>query len=820
MTKRFSYINGTTLVLSLLAFSSAVSLAEWKQGTRFKVGSVNGKSCLVSPDGSPFKSVGMVWAYGPDRGPLSGNLTVQKMTNQLAIIQSMGFNTLNLYGDQFIPEMLAWCDRNEMAVYFRTSYYSLPDFPSDLRQYPDFMDPAFRRMAADYYKPFLKQIENHPSVLAVDMDHRWLFPLDWAGQRRIATPMLRPLAVAHFPKWLRNKYGSIAGVNSAWNTKYASFGEIIEDARFIKGGEVQDLANHPWRVDVTLYTLWTAADFLRELTSSMRTKVPGLLITPTTEHPECLPETNPSREFGIDFMSPVHYNAMEDFERDLPSLCKLIYETRWHYDMQGGPVVISETGWRTSPLEQDPPSDGYAFVKPSTGKTVARAYAEQSSLLNILPWIGGYAYFKLYDKWREGDFGYLHDDATKKPIALVGDAINRAFDTAALPDPEPMVWIYYPEYAQATHEPGFRQFKTWVLVWERPFFQAMKRRLDELWPALLAGDKKAGEALAFALASDFQALWRGFAFTKTLPDDDKPILLFSTVSELLSREDRAALLRRKTISFGAVGTRDTTMRKTVPWHLSALGFADAAETLTVLPLPHDTRKSPVSLPARKWDGSNRLGSLLTPMKSEPVECRGQPFSIPDGRFNRIEILAGAVGGSAAPSFCIEYGKGSLERIAMGPTVSDERFQPTMTEGWLHDGKYLSHIVIPLEPQRSLTSIRLPNAPWARIYLAALVSGESSNATVFLTDLQGNTVEGKASWCMRLNRAGLNDPDGLEVLQHFTNREPAVIAKGSHVAFLYDPFTWTGHKSDISLKISLHEQTVLRALEYVKGEPTP
>ena len=148
---------------------------------------------------------------------------------ELQRIKDLGFNTLNLYGDQLIPEMLKWCDEHELAVYFRTSYYSLPDFPGDLKEYPDYMDPVFRRRAQESYTNFLAQIEGHPSVLAIDMDHRWLFPLDWSGAVRFDTPKLRPHAVAYFPRWLAERYGSIAALNAAWHADYGSFDDVLKD---------------------------------------------------------------------------------------------------------------------------------------------------------------------------------------------------------------------------------------------------------------------------------------------------------------------------------------------------------------------------------------------------------------------------------------------------------------------------------------------------------------------------------------------------------------------------------------------------------------
>ncbi len=314
--------------LCSFSLSAPRCTAAWPKDTHFRLAEVNGRPCLVAPDGKPFKSVGMVWAYGPEEGPHKREVTPEVIIEELKTMQSLGFNTLNLYGARFIPEMLDWCDAHELAVYFRTEYYYLPEFPSTLREYPDYMDPAFREMVKTGFDSFLAQVKDHPSVLAIDMDHRWLFPLDWSGAQRRDQPQLRTHAVAFFQKWLRNRYHTIDLLNAAWATAYESFEAILQDETLLTGGVFQKLGCHPARVDVVRYTLWTAVDFLTELTAYIHERAPGVMITLTTEHPECLPEINPGKESGIAFMSPVHYNGKDDYTRDLPSLCKLIYERR------------------------------------------------------------------------------------------------------------------------------------------------------------------------------------------------------------------------------------------------------------------------------------------------------------------------------------------------------------------------------------------------------------------------------------------------------------------------------------------------------------
>ncbi len=815
MHSRNSLQSGGFLVALVLGAIASGAGAAWEPGTQFSIQQVGGRPCLVDPAGNPFKSVGMVWAYGPERGPLAGELTAERVTKQCQGIKDLGFNTLNLYGDQFMPEMLAWCDENELAVYFRTAYVSFADLPGELKEFPDYMDPALRQTAKDYYrKKYIDVLKGHPSVLAIDMDHRWLFHLDWSGARRFDEPKLQPKAVAQFPKWLAGRYADVAALNGKWGTKYASFGDILRDPKLVSGGKFLKLGNHPARVDVYLYTLWTAEDFLKELCAFLQAELPGVLITPTTEHPECLPDVNPAPATGIAFMSPVHYNGIDDFARDLPGLCKLIYETRWHYDMQGGPVYISETGFRTSTLEQKPPVMNYAWAEPPTEENTARMYAEQFALMSVLPWLGGYGYFMLYDKWPEGDFGYLRDDGTKKPMALVGDAMNQAFAKAvALKDPEPKVWIYYPDYAQASHRPGFQQLKTWVAAWEYPFLSTLRKRVDQHWDGLKAGDRKAGGKFGAAVIKDFKKLWRGFAFTKTIPDDDKPIILLSTISELLTAEDRAALLGKKTLTFGAVGVRDVAMRGTDPWHLAALGLTPAAarEQYFRLNLTNATVEQ-VPVPDVDLGTNSSPWRLIPPAQYDRgIPCQGQGIDVPPGRFTRVEFLAGSVGGNAAPFLSVEYEGGIRQTLVMGPTISDMQYEPTMTGQAKWGDKFLSRVVVPLEPARELRRIELPRAPWVRLCGIVLVDGRVAENCLVAVQAEDQVVERETIWWQRLPA----DSPELTTIQAFAGGEPAVVARGTHAAFLFDPLTWSGKTNEFSADAETVQKWIDESLNYLR-----
>ncbi|MBU0678733.1 MAG: beta-galactosidase [Verrucomicrobia bacterium] len=765
----------------MVVFAVFPAFGAWQADTHFSLGTSNGMPVILDPDGHPFKSVGMVWAYGPEEGEFHQDLTPERVIEHLQMLKDLGFNTLNLYGEAYIPEMLNWCDENEIAVYFRTSYGG--SLPEETREYPDFMDSDIRRRAISHYDGFLKQIGNHPSVLAIDMDHRWIFPLDWAGRRRIDEPQLGPAGIAHFPAWLKEKYGTIDILNGKWKTDYTSFAAVIADPSLVGNGKVQKLGYHPARVDLMRYTLWTATDFISELAAAIHKRVPGVMLTPTTEHPECIPEMSPRvKDTGIAFMSPVHYNSAEDFEREMPSFSKLIYETRWHYDIQGGPAYISETGWRTRVLNQNPPNMRYAWIPSQDEEAAARMYAKQFALLSVMPWVGGYGYFKLYDKWPEGDFGYLRDDGSKKPQALIGDAVNEAFQSILTTDPAPEVWIYYPKYAHTTTRPGFAQFKSWVQLWEKPFMDALERRVHEHWEGLSAGDRAVGSNFAACAAADFETLWRGFAFTEKIPADGKPVVLFSSIMEFMSDEDREQLRDIRTISFGEIGSRDLFMNETVPWDIDILGLTSEDAMESVMSVPHF-----------------------------PQICTGQTIRLPEASFNRLDLCASSRDGDAAGFIDLAYVDGGKERLVLGPAITDAKHPAAMTTGGFTNSAHFSRLSVPLEPMSQVEAITLPDASWITIHSADLVTGGfATNIRVALT-IDYKPIEGETRWC-RLLRKSTNS---VTVLQHFDSGYPAVLASGPHAVFAYDPLTWTGRKNDISACVGAHDRLIERCLTYLR-----
>ena len=525
---------------------------------------------FLDPEGQPFYVQGMTYAYEkPD------TITEAVVISELAHMKALGFNAVNLYPrsgfntdaglqSDFLPEILSCADHNRMAVYIRPGYKDAPEFP-------DYMDPQYRQQAKDSLEAVLNLARPHPSVLAVDLDHRWLLGVDWWGNRRYGVPQLTTYTLAYLPTWLQGRFGTIDVLNTAWGKDYITFTNVLTDPEIVPHGQVIDLEMHPWRVDLLDYTLWAMDDFMADVTSYARTVDPDHLGTYTNDRAEVIPFPISTRaSSGIDFVSPAHYNFENDFYRDWTPRAKLTQETLWQHNLYGLPIFVRESGWRTTTLSQTPPLTDYAWSLSDTHK--AELYLRQATLMAVYPWIPGWAYFKWYDKLVEGDFGFLNDDGSHRAIATLAECINPVLpvNTTGLRPPER--WIYYPQYTLAAPYAAYEHYKTLAGILEQDFFSAYEERIAETlnlipWP-LTATDCATitNTRLFTGLVDVFNEHWQPFAFTSTIPGDDLPIFLAGRPLELLSSDDRDALAQKRTVTFGPVGTSDERFHSTTPWY--------------------------------------------------------------------------------------------------------------------------------------------------------------------------------------------------------------------------------------------------------------
>ncbi len=810
----------------------------WTSG-RFTLGSVDGRPIFITPDGKPFYAVSMVYAFDPEAGPYAGQLNWESVLWSLEAMKAHGFNTLNLYGDKFMPEIFAWCDRNGVAVVPRTCYLDGTDIEGERREYPDFMDPVFRAKVINHYDTFLQTAKEHPSFLALDMDHRWLFPLDWSGAKHGHTPMLGPAGIAHFPKWLEERYGAVSRLNETWGRSYRSFADVLRDPAIFSGGKALPLGRNPWRLDLVEYTNWTANDFLSALSRHLKSIDPQLLLTYTTEHPEVCPNPLTTLEHGIDFISPVHYNKREWYNRDWIAAGKSIYETLFHYDMQGLPVYIAETGWRTSPLDQWPQVTNYAYARPGDENHLAGLYLRQVTLLHALPWIVGWAHFKMYDKPAEGDFGYLRDDLLEKPIATVGRGLNRFQTIAPSAFPSPRLSFFYPPYMLAAEEAGMRQFSTLVQVLE---FEA----LSDLESLAADADRSIGDATGIMLsdivtqaAARFRERFVPFRFAPKIEEAAGVVVLAGNQSEVLSATDRAALDGRKTVTFARAGLYDERYRggDGAPWYLSCVGLAGAAPPTSYRPISIDAAANhKASGPGSNLDAGDAFGAgfpaslaVLSGVPFRPVsaesfdnvQCRGQSVAIdaPAGA-SAIHVVAAVTGGDLAFPVKLVYADGSEETRFLGTALTDWKWP----EGRANEipAKNLAgrprcavRVSAAVHPLKRLAAIVLPDTPDAHLFAVTLeISSTGTNLPVEVT-MGDAKIAGITPWAVFVPADAV---PGERVLARFSDGRPAIVLSEDrrHAVFLFDALTWAGSRSAVSADLEALAKIVKRTLEAVEA----
>lgn len=822
----------------------------WSTGGFFKIAAESGRPIFTDPNGKPFYSIAMVYAYGPESGPNSKNLNFDRVKGDFIRMKNSGFNTLDLYGSLFLDEMLSWCDENNFAVYFRTSYTDIPELSRRFAEYPDFMDSDFREMAKHFYDKFLNTISKYHSVLAIDMDQRWLFELDWSGAKRFGTPKLGPKSVAFIPTWLGNKYGSVENLNRLWGKKYIVFQDVLNDSDIIKNGVVVDLDKKPWRVDIIEYTLWTCNDFLTDLTGYMRSIDPNHLITYTTELPEVVPfPLSTKQNSGIDFISPVHYNNAVDYGRDWVSNAKLLFNTKFHYDLQGLPVYINETGFRTKPLLQNPPMMNYASSRQNDELHMAELYLRQTLLMQAYPWVFGWGYFKFYDKLYEGDFGYITDDRTFKPISKLGYYINGKLPINMKGEKDPLCWVYYPEYAVASNKSSFMEMKALMLLLENDFIKSFDELCKKAVPYIKDDPANIIKYKIFDNLSDtFEKEWVPFKFTSTIPSDDLPIILAGRSLEELSIDDRIILSKKRTVTFGKIGIYDERYNKTPDWYLSILGLDAPMPEEVYVYLDSAYNNDGISYTV-KADGdfngeNNNIGAEGLPRSGEKFLClekdisfimppkedgkqnnikaKGQTISVPKDTYASLNFLIASESGDVNSKVTLKYADGTTKDEYLGITINDWRGKPVPLYGHiavssikqpvktpLPETVGLEHIQISAKSDSPLEAIILPNEDKIHVFAITLIKkGDVLNSDVTVS-AGGEKVRGVSPWYLSLGKTAAD----FNTIGTFSSGDPAIIATkdGRHTAFLYDPLTWKGQPEEMSSKIDENAKILKKIL---------
>lgn len=771
----------------------------WKEsGSFFKLQSVKGKKVFVDPDGKPFYSLAMVYAFGPESPDFRKELTPDDVLAELEKMKAYGFNTLNLYGETHLDHILQWCEANNMAYYPRTSYSG--------DEFPDFMDSEYRDKAKHSYDKYLEKIKNFKCVLAIDMDLRWMYrDSDWSGKKHPSVPGLGKATVSYFPKWLKAKYSRVGQLNRKWKKTYGSFEDVLTDREVIDNGAFVKLGMAPWRNDVFEYNFWVINDFLKDLTSYMRSIDPNHLITYTTELPEVFefPISTPENS-GIDFASPVHYNADFDYGRDWISLCKLILQGKFHSDLNGTPAYISESGWRTSPLQQKPPVTSYAMAKPGNERHLAELYVRQNAAVAALPFMTGWSYFKWYDKWFEGDFGFIRDNGSDKPMSAIGKVMNPLLQVNSEGEAPPQVYVYYPPYNFSSPRASFGQHKSLVAYLEYDFISQFNAYCDTVISKYMDNPAPAmkGEKLFTDLVPLFKRAWLPFNFITGLPNDGKPVLLAGGALEQISASDRKALDGMKTITFGEAGKYNERFENVNPWYLEAVGIKAKM---------FETQMIQVDISGLLGNGGYDKAECLEKdcefrVREENgqlkyAECAGQEIKFARESFTKLQFLAASVDVNASDKIILRYSDGSSKEEYLGATVPPMTERPAFGHLGMEamvDGKkaYLTHLAdIPVDPMKKLVAVVLPKQPLIRVFAVSANSfGVVHNCSVAV-DFNGIKMSGSTPWMLYIR------PDTkaeYKVLAKFENGSPAIVQSkdGKHIAYLYDPLTWEGGNTEI------------------------
>jgi hypothetical protein len=116
--------------------------------------------------------------------------------------------------------------------------------------------------------------------------------------------------------------------------------------------------------------------------------------------------------------------------------------------------------------------------------------------------------------------------------------------------------------------------------------------------------------------------------------------------------------------------------------------------------------------------------------------------------------------------------------------------------------------------KKLVSITLPGDPGVCIFaMTADKYGVASSKDVTV-NFNGTKISGVSSWAILLKPGVKID---FRVLAAFENGYPAVVQSkdGKHIAFLYDPITWTGSSTEISNQVKNQSAMLKQLLKELK-----
>jgi beta-galactosidase len=223
------------------------------------------------------------------------------------------------------------------------------------------------------------------------------------GQR----PAPDPLALQRYRTWLAQKYGSIARLNAAWMTDFASFEQISYDPRWAAGGfaftapaAFTDWYTF-WRAHLAWYLSWVAAE-VRKVDSKHHIHVnPHALVGNLADNSFDLPAWRASLDsLGSSIHPAWHFGLLrrEQFALGVGYVCDLVRGASephpfWVTELQGGGNIYSSVR-PLSPTREDIAQWVWTGVGAGADRVIfwllnARAEGSEAGEWSLLDFQGG-----------------------------------------------------------------------------------------------------------------------------------------------------------------------------------------------------------------------------------------------------------------------------------------------------------------------------------------------------------------------------------------------------------------------------------------------
>jgi hypothetical protein len=348
--------------------------------------------------GSPhinYLQANLIRAFGPD------DWYARWSEIALADLRQWGFNTVGNWSDWEVAKAAG-------VPYVRPLHFSSTKTPSVFRDFPDVFHPSFEEEAAAYAEQ-LRDSAGDPAMIGYFLmnEPTWGF----ASQTPAAGMLLNTPSCAtraRLAEFLRQKYGSDAGLASAWGTE-VGLGEVAE------GAWTKPLAEAA-QADLRAFSTIMVERLFAVLSEACRAVAPDHLNLGARYY------TVPP-DWALEGMGCFDVFSVNCYhEKVNPQLGELSARV-------GRPVMVGE--WHFGALDVGLPASGIGRVRDQEARGRAfRVYLEDAA---AQPWCVGAHYFILYDQSALGRFdgecyniGFL--DVTNRPYEPLCRAARAAHE--------------------------------------------------------------------------------------------------------------------------------------------------------------------------------------------------------------------------------------------------------------------------------------------------------------------------------------------------------------------------------------------------------